>query len=192
MENKKQNKPSFEERQIKERNKTMNGLRTMQGIKQLFSSKLKLITFLLFIASTIIIWFLYIYKGCEDISRLLFYIIYWLVFGLLVFGILMWFGKPRNARKIEDGIRGVFNIQKAYKVPILASITTNRENKVKTYKFYSPDFSKHKYEEEKINLEQKLGIKILGEVRSNGKYVLFDGIANKKIRQDKELEDDGI
>ncbi len=197
MKNQIQNKLSFEERQIRRRNQKVNQLRFMQGIREVFSKKLKLTLFSLYIIISIFIWFLFIYdpNDHKNIIRLLVYILFWLVFGIFALGILMWFGKPKKAQKIEDDIKDVFNIKEAHKVPILASIFKRRSNistNINTYKFYSPDYSKDKYEEKRTDIEQKLGIKIVDKIESNQDFIYFDAILKKKIKPMKELKDDRI
>lgn len=192
MKNQVQNKLSFEERQIGRRNRKVNKLRLMQGIKELFSKKLKLTIFSLYIIVSMFIWVLvYDPSNYKNIFKILIYIIFWLVFGIFTFGILMWFGKPRKAQKIEDDVKDVLNIKEAHKVPILDSIT-KKGNKINTYKFYSPDYSKDKYEEKRTDIEQKLGIKILDKVESDQDFIYFDAISKKDIKSKGELKDDRI
>lgn len=189
----KSNKISFEERQMRRRNKKVNSLRFKQGIKELISKKNKLITFLLFIIATIIIWFLFVYKPSNelDILRLLIYIVFWLFISICIWGIIAWFGKPKNAQKIEDDIKDIFNIKEAHKVPIL-KIIKKRFNGLFTYGFYSPDYSKEKYEERRTDIEQKLGILISGAIESDGEFIYFDGIPKKNIKLKNDLKDDRI
>ena len=197
MNNKVQNKLSFEERQIRRRNRKVNKLRFMQGIKEMFLKRLKLTLFSLYIIISIFVWILFIYdpNDYKNIVRLLVYILFWLVFGIFSWGILMWFGKPKKAQEIEDDVKDVLNIKEAHKVPILVSIYKTRSNistNINTYKFYSPDYSKDKYEEKRTDIEQKLGIKILDEIESDRDFIYFDAILKKKIKPMKELKDDRI
>lgn len=187
------NKLTFEERQIRRRNQKRNALRFKQGIKELFSKKLKFTIFLLYVIATIFIWFLFIYTPSDykNIFKLLIYILYWLFFGICTLGILMWYGKPKNAQKIEDDIKDILNIKEAHKVPILDRII-KKVNGIITFKFYSPDFSEDKYEEKRIDIEQKLGIKILNKIESYEKFIYFDAIPKKKIKLERELKDDRI
>lgn len=197
MKNQVQNKLSFQEREIRRRNRKVNELRSKQGIKEVFSKKLKLTLFSLYIIISIFIWFLFIYdpNDYKNIVKLLLYILFWFVFGLFAWGIIMWFGKPKKAQKIEDAIKSVLNIKEDYKVPILVSIyktINNISTKINTYKFYSPDYSKEKYEEKITDIEQKLGIKIVDKIKSNQDFIYFDAISKKDIKSKGELKDDRI
>lgn len=185
------NEQKFIDRQNKERNIIVNELRTKQGIKELFAKKSKLTLFLLFIVITICIWLLFIYSDDLNIIRLLIYIAYWMLFALCIWGILMWFGKPKNAQKIEDDIKDIFNIKEAHKVPILKSIIKKFNGKF-TYELYSPDYSKEKYEAKRLDIEQKLGIAIIGGIESYEKFIYFDAVPKKSIKAKGELKDDRI
>lgn len=193
MNNKKQNKLSFEERQIRRRNQKENALRFKNGIKELFSKKLKFTIFSLYVISIIFIWFLFVYtpNDYENILKLLIYIVFWLFFGICALGILLWYGKPKNAQKIEDDIKDILNIKEEHKVPILDSII-KKENGIIAYKFYSPDYSEDKFEEKRSDIEQKLGIKILNKIESHGKFICFDSISKKSIKLMDVLNDDRI
>lgn len=188
-----QNKITFEERQIRRRNRKVNSLRFNQGIKELFFKKNKLIMFLLFIIAIVLVWFLLVYKPSNnlDVFRQLIYIAFWLFISVCIWGIITWFGKPKNAQKIEDDMKDILNIKEDHKVPILKSITKN-EDKTSTYEFYSPDLTKDKCEEKRSDIEQKLGIKILGKIKSNGKFIYFNAISQKYIKLRGELTDDEI
>lgn len=191
------NKLNFEERQIRRRNKKVNELRFRQGIKEMFSKRSKLTLFSVYIIISIFIWILFIYdpNDYKNIVRLLVYILFWVIFGIFASGILMWFGKPKKAQEVEDDIKDVLKIEKAHKVPILVSIYKTRghiSTNINTYKFYSPDYSKDKYEEKIINIEQKLGIKIVGKIENDQEFIYFDAILQKKIKPMKELKDDRI
>lgn len=197
MKNQVQNKLSFEERQIRRRNQKVNKLRFIQGIREVFSKKFKLTIFSLYIIISIFIWLLFIYdpNDYKNIVRLLVYILFWLVFGTFTFGIITWFGKPKKAQKIEDDIKDVLNIKEDHKVPIFVSTFKRRCNvntNINTYKFYSPDYSKDKYEEKRTDIEQKLGIKILDKIESDRDFIYFDAIFKKNIKPMKELKDDRI
>ncbi|MDR0912329.1 MAG: hypothetical protein LBM96_07005 [Methanobrevibacter sp.] len=198
MENKKSNKLDFEERQIMRRNRKRNKIRFIQGIKQLFLKKRNIIIFAIFILGMTFVWFnrsvlLNVTpKSLEFLFKILIDILYWIIFITLISAVFMWFGKPKNAQEIEDDIKDLFNIKEPHRVPIIVSIIRNKKNIVKTYKFYSPDFARQKYEEEKTNIEQKFGGKILNKIKSKGKYILFDTISNKNIKDVKELKDDRI
>ena len=81
MKNQVQNKLSFEERQIRRRNQKVNELRFKQGIKELFSKKLKFIIFSLYIIIAILLWILiYDPSSYKNIFKLLVYILFWLIF----------------------------------------------------------------------------------------------------------------
>lgn len=196
MKNQVQNKLSFEERQIRRRNQKVNELRFKQGIKEIFSKKLKFIIFSIYIIVAIFLWILiYDPSSYKNILILLAYILFWLIFGIFAFGIITWFGKPKKAKKIEDDIKDVLNIKEDHKVPIFVSIFKRRCNistNVNTYKFYSPDFSETKYEEKRTDIEQKLGIKILDKVESDQEFIYFDSISKKNIKSKGELKDDRI
>lgn len=186
------NKVSFVERQNRRRKRKVNSIRTKQGIKEIMNKRLKLIMFLLFIIIVICIWFLFVYApNNTDIFRMLIYIVYWLLTNVCIWGIIMWFGKPKNAQKIEDSIKDVFNIKEEHKVPIL-KVIKKRLNGMFTYGFYSPDYSEEKYEEKRIDIEQKLRIIISGNVESDGEFIYFTAIPKKNIKLKKELKDDRI
>lgn len=184
---------SFEERQIRRRNRKVNSIRLRQGIKQLSSNKLKLIVFLTYIIISLIGWFLFIYdpSDMKNIMRLLIYVLFWLMFGLFTFGILTWFGKPKKAQKVEDDIKDILNIKEDHKVPIYVAIQKRRDG-IPTYKFYSPDYSEDKYNEKITDIEQKFGIKIIGKAEGYKGYIYFDFIPNNKIKLRGELKDDRI
>lgn len=197
MKNQVQNKLSFEERQIRRRNQKVNKLRFRQGIKEIFSKRLKLILFSIYIIISIFIWILFIYdpNDYNNIVRLLVYILFWFVFGTFTFGIITWFGKPKKAQKIEDDIKDVLNIKEDHKVPIFVSIFKRRCNvntNINTFKFYSPDYYKERYEEKRTDIEQKLGIKIIDKIESDQEYIYFDFILKKNIKLKGELKDDRI
>lgn len=192
MKNQLQNKLNFEERQLQRRNRKVNSLRFKQGIKELFSKKIKLITFLIFIITAIIIWFLFIYKPNNlDIFRMLIYILFWLFVCICIWGIITWFGKPKKAQKIEDGIKDIFNIEELHKIPILNSITKGFDG-LFIYSFYSPDYSKEEYEKRRKSIEQKLSIVISGEIENKGDFIRFNAISKKNIKLKGELKDDRI
>lgn len=187
-----QKKLTFEERQIRRRKRKVNSIRTKQGIKEIMNKRLKLIMFLLFIIIVICTWILFIYvPNNTDIFRMLVYIVYWLFIGVCIWGIIMWFGKPKNAQKIEDDIKDVFNIKESHKIPIL-KIIKKRFDGMFTYGFYSPDYSSEKYEEKRLDIEQKLGIIISGNIENCGEFIYFDAIPKKKIKLKGELKDDRI
>ena len=196
MKNQVQNKLSFEERQIIRRNQKVNELRFKQGIKELFSKKLKFIIFSLYIIIAILLWILiYDPSSYKNIFKLLVYILFWLIFGIFTFGIITWFGKPKKAKKIEDDVKDVLNIKEDHKVPIYVSKFKRRcniNNNINTFKFYSPDFSESKYEEKRTDIEQKLGIKIIDKIESDQEYIYFDFILKKSIKSKGELKDDRI
>ena len=197
MKNQVQNKLSFEERQIRRRNQKVNKLRFIQGIREVFSKKLKLTIFSLYIIISLFIWFLFVYdpSSYKDIFKLLVYILFWFVFGIFASGILMWFGKPKKAQKIEDDIKDVLNIKEDHKVPIFVSIFKRRCNvntNINTFKFYSPDYYKERYEEKRTDIEQKLSIKIIDKIESDQEYIYFDFILKKNIKSKGELKDDRI
>lgn len=191
------NKLNFEERQIRRRNRKVNQLRFRQGIKEMFSKRSKLTLFSVYIIISIFIWILFVYdpNDYKNIVRLLVYILFCVVFGTFSWGIIMWFGKPKKAQEIEDDIKDVLKIEKAHKVPILVSIYKTRSHistNINTYKLYSPDYSKDKYEEKRTDIEQKLGIKIVGKIENDQDFIYFDAILKKKIKPMKELKDDRI
>lgn len=197
MKNQVQNKLSFEERQIRRRNQKVNKLRFIQGIREVFSKKFKLTIFSLYIIISIFIWLLFIYdpNDYKNIVRLLVYILFWLVFGTFTFGIITWFGKPKKAQEIEDDIKDILNIKEDHKVPIFVSIFKRRCNvntNINTFKFYSPDYYKERYEEKRTDIEQKLGIKIIDKIESDQEYIYFDFILKKNIKSKGELKDDRI
>lgn len=191
------NKLNFEERQIRRRNRKVNQLRFRQGIKEMFSKRSKLTLFSVYIIISIFIWILFIYdpNDYKNIVRLLVYITFWLVFSFFTWAILMWFGKPKKAQEVEDDVKDVLKIKEAHKVPIFVSKYKTRSNigtNIDTYKFYSPDYSKEKYEEKRTDIEQKLGIKIKDKIESDQEFIYFDAILQKKIKPMKELKDDRI
>jgi len=83
---KNQNKLSFEERQIRRRNQKRNALRFNQGIKEVFSKKLKFIIFLLYVIATIFIWFLFVYTPSDykNIFKLLYKLSWFLILRFTV------------------------------------------------------------------------------------------------------------
>lgn len=188
-----QNKLSFEERQIRRRNRKVNALRFKQGIKEISRKKFKSRLLFLFIIVVLIFWFLIVYQPSDklDIFKLLIYIVYWLFINICLLGIIMWFGKPKNAQRIEDDIKDIFNIKEEHKIPILKCIV-KRFNGMFTYGFYSPDYSKEKYEERRTDLEQKLSIVISGNIENDGEFIYFDAIPKKNIKLKGELKDDEI
>lgn len=187
-----QKKLTFEERQIRRRKRKVNSIRTKQGIKEIMNKRLKLIMFLIFIIVVICIWLLLIYiPNNTDIFRMLVYVVYWLFVSICIWGIIMWFGKPKNAQKIEDFIKDIFNIKEEHKIPILKIIKKGL-NGMLTFGFYSPDYSKEKYEEKRIDIEQKLGIIISGNIESYGEFIYFDAFPKKNIKLKEVLKDDRI
>lgn len=183
---------TFEERQLRRRKRKVNSLRLTQGFIELYRKRIKRLIFLLFNLLVIVIWFLFIYKSSNnlDISRLLIYIIYWLFSLLCWFGLIMWFGTPRKYQQIEDDIKDVFDIKEEHKVPILKSIVKTPD-KYLSHCFYSPDFSKEKYEEKKSDISQKLGMVIL-YIEYQGDYVYLMCVPKNKIKDNGELTDDRI
>lgn len=185
---------SFEERQLRRRNRKVNSLRFKQGFNELKRKRIKRIIFYIFIFTTLISWNLFVYKPINnlDIFRLLIYIAYWLIDSICLFGLIIWFGTPKNYRMIEDDIKDIFDIKESHKIPILKSNIKSLQNNDYTYSFYSPDFPEEKYEEKRNEIEQKLGIEIQGPIVDNNGYVSISYVPKKKIKKMGELIDDRI
>ena len=187
------NNITFKERQLRRRKRKVNSLRLIQGFKELYRKRTKRLLFLLFNILVIVIWILFIYKSDNnlDVLRLLIYTIYWLFSLLCWFGLIMWFGTPRKYQQIEDDIKDIFEIKEEHKVPILKSIIKAFDGLL-SYCFYSPDFSREKYEEKRGDIEQKLGVIIYGRIVGEKDYIYLACKPKKKIKHDGELTDDNI